>query len=74
MKKTNEAAGQEHPRRLGKAAAGTLAGLCLGLGMYCLIHVLRTVEITLRLTHSAITLCCGILLLRIPKTGENENR
>ena len=74
MKKTNEAAGQEHPRRLGKAAAGTLAGLCLGLGMYGLIHGLRTGESTLRLTLSAITLCCGILLLRIPKTGENENR
>lgn len=74
MKKTNEAAGQEHPRRLGKAAAGTLAGLGLGLGMYGLIHGLRTGESTLRLTLSAITLCCGILLLRIPKTGEKENR
>lgn len=74
MKKTNEAAGQEHPRRLGKAAARTLAGLCLGLGMYGLIHGLRTGESTLRLTLSAITLCCGILLLRIPKTGEKENR
>lgn len=73
MKKTNEAAGQEHPRRLGEAAAGTLAGLCLGLGMYGLIHGLRTRESTLRLTLSAITLSCGILLLRIPKTGEKEN-
>ena len=74
MKMTNEAAGQEHPRRLGKAAAGTLAGLCMGVGMYGLIHGLRTGESTLQLTLSAITLCCGILLLHIPKTGEKENR
>ena len=42
--------------------------------MFFLFHGLRTGESTLRLTLSAITLCCGILLLRIPKTGENENR
>ncbi len=74
MKKTNEAVGQERPQRRTKAAAGTLAGLCLGVGMYSLIHGLQTGESTLRLTLSAITLCCGILLLRIPKTGEKENR
>lgn len=75
MKKTNEAVGQERPQRRTKAAAGTLAGLCLGLGVYGLIHGLRTGESTLRLTLSAITLCCGILLLlRIRKTGEKENR
>ena len=74
MKRGNEETGQRNPQRFGRAALRTLAGLCLGLGVYGLIHGLRTGESTLRLTLSAITLCCGILLLRIPKTGENENR
>ena len=49
---------QRQPQRLGTAAARTLAGLCLGLGMYGVIHGLKAEEGTLRLTLSAITLCC----------------
>lgn len=68
------------PQRLGTAAARTLAGLCLGLGMYGVIHGLKAEEGTLRLTLSAITLCCGlVLLLRTRHTApryeeENVNR
>lgn len=74
MNMRHEETGQEHPQRRTKAA-GTFAGLCLGLGIYGVIHGLRAEEGTLRLILSAITLCCGILLLlRIRKTGEKENR
>lgn len=60
-------------RRRGSTTAGILAGVCLGLGMYGLVHGLRSGEDTLRLTLSAITLCCGILLaLRIRKTASRE--
>ena len=60
-------------RRTGSTAAGMLSGVCLGLGMYGLIHGLRVEESALRLTLSAITLCCGILLLlRIRKTASRE--
>ena len=66
---------QQAPRRFGKAAARTFAGLCLGLGMYGAVRALRTEESTLRLVLSSIALCCGILLLlRIRKTAEKENR
>ncbi|WP_308501251.1 hypothetical protein [uncultured Alistipes sp.] len=71
---------QRQPQRLGTAAARTLAGLCLGLGMYGVIHGLKAEEGTLRLTLSAITLCCGlVLLLRTRHTApryeeENVNR
>ena len=67
-------------RRRGGTAAALLSGVCLGLGMYDLVHGLRTEAETLRLTLSAITLCCGILLLlRIRKTASrktaaNKNR
>ncbi|WP_290535942.1 hypothetical protein [Alistipes sp.] len=72
--------GRQAARRRGSTAAGTLAGVCLGLGMYGLVHALRTGEGTLRLTLASITLCCGILLLlRIRKTAArktaaNKNR
>ncbi len=71
---------QRQPQRLGTAAARTLAGLCLGLGMYGVIHGLKAEEGTLRLTLSALTLCCGlVLLLRARNTAprdeeENVNR
>lgn len=71
---------QLQPQRLGTAAARTLAGLCLGLGMYGVIHGLKAEEGTLRLTLSALTLCCGlVLLLRARNTAprdeeENVNR
>ena len=60
-------------RRRGGTATALLSGVCLGLGMYGLVHGLRSGEDTLRLTLSAITLCCGILLaLRIRKTASRE--
>lgn len=71
---------QRQPQRLGTAAAQTLAGLCLGLGMYGVIHGLKAEEGTLRLTLSALTLCSGlVLLLRARNTAlrdeeENVNR
>ena len=77
MEKQNGETGQRNPKRLTKAAAGTLAGLCLGFGMYGVIHGLRTEESTFRLILSSITLCCGILLLLRTrgdrKTEEKEN-
>ena len=73
MEKQNGETGQRNPKRLTKAAAGTLAGLCLGFGMYGVVHGLRTEESTFRLILSSITLCCGILLLlRIRKTASRE--
>lgn len=78
MKKENEESGQRNPQRPGRAALRTLAGLCLGFGMYGMIHCLKTEEGTLRLVLASITLCCGILLLlhdlRTRKTEEKENR
>ena len=78
MKKTNEAVGQERPQRRTKAAAGTLAGLCLGFGMYGMIHGLKSEEGTLLPVPASIMLCGGILLLRhdlrTRKTEEKENR
>ena len=68
--KTHE---RQAARRRGSTAAGILAGVCLGLGMYGLLHGMRVAESALRLTLSAITLCCGILLaLRIRKTASRE--
>lgn len=71
---------QSQPQRLGTTAARTLAGLCLGLGMYGVIHGLKAEEGTLRLTLSALTLCCGLVLLLRTRTAaprdeeENLNR
>lgn len=62
------------PKRPGKIAARALAGCCMGLGFYGVTHGLKAEESTLRITLSAVTPCCGIVLLRIPKTGEKENR
>lgn len=60
-------------RRRGGTATALLSGVCLGLGMYGLVHGMRVEESALRLTLSAITLCCGILLaLRIRKTASRE--
>ena len=77
MKRGNEETGQRNPQRFGRAALRTLAGLCLGFGMYGVVHGLRTEESTFRLILSSITLCCGILLLLRTrgdrKTEEKEN-
>lgn len=52
-----------------------VAGLCLGLGMYGVIHALRTEEGALRLTAAAVTLACGLLpALRIRKRTPRKNR
>ena len=60
---------QEHTAAL--AEAEHLPGLLHQV--YGLVHGLRSGEDTLRLTLSAITLCCGILLaLRIRKTASRE--
>lgn len=80
MKTTTGKERQSQPQHLGTAAIRTLAGLCLGLGMYGVIHNLKAEESTLRLTLSALTLCCGlVLLLRARNTAprdeeENVNR
>lgn len=76
MKRPNEEPGQRHPQRRGKTATAVLAGLCMGLGMYGVIHGLRAEAGTFRLILSSVTLCCGILLLlRIRKPEEKkENR
>lgn len=75
MKNTNEESGRGKPRRPAKAVAGTLAGLCLGFGLYGVIHGLRVEESAFRLILSSVTLCCGLLLLpNIRKTEKKENR
>lgn len=55
-----------------------LAGLCLGFGIYGMIHGLKSEEGTLLPVPASIMLCGGILLLRhdlrTRKTEEKENR
>lgn len=78
MKRGNEETGQRNPQRFGRAALRTLAGLCLGFGMYGMIHGLKSEEGTLLPVSASIMLCGGILLLqhdlRTRKTEEKENR
>ena len=47
MKKGDEETGQRKPQRPGRAVLRTLAGLCLGFGMYGMIHGLKSEEGTL---------------------------
>ena len=78
MKRGDEETGQRNPQRPGRAVLQTLAGLCLGFGMYGMIHGLKSDEGTLLPVPASIMLCGGILLLRhnlrTRKTEEKENR
>lgn len=73
METTTGKSSKRLTQRPGKASLRTLAGLCLGLGMYGMIQGLSAEESSLRLALSATALCCGVLLLLRARNTENRD-